>query len=930
MNRFRRTLGAVVVGALALTGAIAMVANPLAEVPAAQAADPLAPPEVFKLQGAADRIGDVIDELRIDFVMKVPHGYVNPTTGAMQTVGGNQLRVGYDYGNGAVRNMGYLNTMSGATGANAWANNRDEYFTIHNVIASGDSDFLVMSLEGDLNFPDNAAINNIPGGRPGMLNLYLSYAAGNVPGSGGTTSWIPTAKTVHAFDYNAYYDSLTATNITGPQIGMQFDGIYNLWSGDQANWGQVLDFGLNTYAPGVLPPNSVAVDLANRAYDSVNSGPAGSVSDSFWYAWVHEDGSLVTDINTAPIHVTGVTPSSARNGNSNVVKNLPTTTPTLAYTAAQGAQGLTTKVGVNGAIDFTTAGGSGYYRLAVWPESRNPTNVTINNGAPLLSYAASDLFDASGHITANADNIKWLVGSAYYKYNVPLPPAPVIKTPATGSRTNNNTSVVISGTGEPGHTITLKWKSGTATTDFNDPSQTVLVDGQNGTAVTVQPDGTWTYTYTPATPIVDGTYSIVAAQTEHVTGYELTSPPSNPNTATPPTAWGVTFAIDTVAPGAPTFACPASPTTSPTPSFTGGGVEAGAVVEVFQNNVKIGEATITGTSWAYTVNPALVNGTYNFTVKQRDVAGNVSAASAPVCVLQIAADVPVSGTKAVTGVQNGDPTLPAVSPTNWEITATAGGTTSVISGGTAFKFVRGTTYTIGERLRSTPAPEADAPLYTQSGQLVCTDANGGALPAGVVNAANKTVLVSSTAAFPEPMRCELTNAASQASFVTKRLGGQTTEPATGWTLDGVHSSTQYNFALDASVSTKVARPANYSLTANAPDGLAIIGLERLDLSNPTCAALANTAETAPESCWLQLSGGPTASGAELPQGQHSVFRVVAASPADMPTIPLTGGLGSWIFTVGGLGALAIAGVAYFRRHRLQLAAAPRSSEVSAE
>lgn len=930
MSRIRRTVGAVVVGALALTGAIAMVANPLAEVPAAQAADPLAPPEVFKLQGAADRIGDVIDELRIDFVVKVPHGYVNPTTGAMQSVGGNQLRVGYDFSSGTVRNMGYLNTMGGAAGANSWANNNLEYFTIHKVIVSGESDFLVMSLEGDLSFTDNFAPNNVNGGRPGVLNLYLSYAAGNVPGSGGTSSWISTAKTVHPFDYNEYYDNISATNINGPQIGMQFDAIYNLWSGDQANWGQVLDFGLNGGAAGVLPPNSVAVDLSNRAYNSVNSGPAGSVSDSFWYAWVHEDGTLVTDINTAPIHVTGVTPSSARNGGSNVVKNLPTTTPTLAYTAAQGAQGLTTKVGVNGAIDFTTAGGSGYYRLAVWPESRNPTSVTVNNGAPLLSYAATDLFDANGRITAAADNIKWLVGSAYYKYNVPLPPAPVIDTPVTGSRTNNNTSVVISGRGEPGHTISLKWKSGTATTDFNDPNQTLLVDGQTGSAVTVQADGTWTFTYTPATPIADGTYSIVAVQTEHATGYELTSPMSNPNNATTPTAWGVTFAVDTVAPTAPVFACPASPTNNPTPTFSGSGVESGAVVEILRNNVKIGEATVTGTSWTYTVNPALVNGTYNFTVKQRDVAGNLSAASAPVCVLQIAADVPVSGTKVVSGVQNGDPSLPAVSPNNWEITATAGGTTSVISGGAAFKFVRGTTYTIGERLRSTPAPEANAPLYTQSGQLVCTDANGGSLPAGIVNTANQTVLVPPAASFPEPMRCEVTNSTSQVSLVTKRLGGQTVDPPSGWTLDAAHTSTQYNFALNSSVSTRVARPANYNLTADAPDGLSIIGLERLDLSNSTCAALANTAETAPENCWVQVAGGPTASGVAVPQGQHTVFRVVAAAPADMPTIPLTGGMGSWIFTVGGLGALAIAGLVYFRRHRLQLATVPRSTEVSAE
>ncbi len=921
-------VGGLAAWAIALIGSVALTLTPGSVAPA-QAAPSDAAPIVYKLQGATDRLGDVIDELRFDAVIKVPHGYVNVETGALQSVNGNQLRVGYDYGDGSRRNMGYRNTLSGgAAGANTWARNMDEWYTIHKVIVSGANDFLVVSLEGDLNIPDTPwnGPNNVVGGLSKTMNLYFSYAAGAPAGSGGDNRWIASAKTVYPMAYQAYFDGITPYAKTGPQIGMAWDNIYAFWSGAQANWGQVLDYGLNSGPEGVLPPNSLAVDLMNRAYQSATLGAAGSVSDSFWYAWVHEDGSLVTDLNTDPIHFTWATPSARHNWWPTSMKNIPAAAgkQTLAYSPEQGALGLTTKTGVDGSIDFREAGGTGYYRLAVWPEAHDPVTVNADRGAPSIAYAATDLFDASGQMTAVAEDQKWIAASAYYKYNVPLPPAPVIEQPADGSFTQVNSPIEITGTGEPGHTITLKWKAGEPTSDFNDPNLTTLVDGDHAgilaSDVVVQDDGTWKFTYTPETAPGDGRYSIAAVQTEHTSGFDLTSDPSNPNDATVPTAWGVSFTIDTVAPAPPTFDCLVSPTQDTTPTFTGGGVEPGATVFVYQDGdlTPLGEAVVTGTTWAWTVEPALENGTYSFTARQVDRAGNVSEPSAPACELQVATDVPTEGVKLVPEVAFGDPVLPTVDPTNWEITATADGVSQVLSNGSAVDLERGITYTIGERLRRSAAPDAAAANYRQLGALECLDADAQPLPPGIVDAATSTLTIGLEDQISEPVTCQIRNQTAHVSFVTQRVGGQTASPSEGWELTGVHSGGEATFALDAASVSAEALPTEFALTATAPEGLSLIGFEQLNLADPTCAPLANTAVTAPSECWVPLDPGSNGGAtAEVPQGAHTVYRVLAAAPADMPALPMTGGLGSWLFTAGGVAATLVAALALWRRHALQ-------------
>ncbi|MGK2877925.1 MAG: hypothetical protein ACSLFF_05055, partial [Solirubrobacterales bacterium] len=87
----------------------------------------------------------------------------------------------------------------------------------------------------------------------------------------------------------------------------------------------------------------------------------------------------------------------------------------------------------------------------------------------------------------------------------------------------------------------------------------------------------------------------------------------------------VTWTVDTAAPATPTLtrtAPTSSPTTSQTATLTPGNVEAGGTVEYSSNG---------GATWAVGANPlslsALADGSYSYTARVRDAAGNVSAAS---------------------------------------------------------------------------------------------------------------------------------------------------------------------------------------------------------------------------------------------------------------------------------------------------------------
>jgi parallel beta-helix repeat protein len=136
----------------------------------------------------------------------------------------------------------------------------------------------------------------------------------------------------------------------------------------------------------------------------------------------------------------------------------------------------------------------------------------------------------------------------------------------------------------------------------------------NGTTLvgttTADANGAWSFT-TPT--LSDGTYSFVAADTTVGT----TSSPSNT----------LTVAVDTQAPSAPVIQNDATSVTNQ--EALSGTAEANSTVTVFDGTAKLG-TTLANSSgaWSFTTG-SLVGGSHVFTASATDVAGNTSAASAP-------------------------------------------------------------------------------------------------------------------------------------------------------------------------------------------------------------------------------------------------------------------------------------------------------------
>lgn len=295
-------------------------------------------------------------------------------------------------------------------------------------------------------------------------------------------------------------------------------------------------------------------------------------------------------------------------------------------------------------------------------------------------------------------------------------------------------------------------------------------------------------------------------------------------------------------------------------------------------------------------------GVFTFTVTATNESGVAKLVDVKITVK--GAPAQAVGEKIIAEVVAGAGSLPSADPSNWEITATAGGATQVISGGTAGVFERGVTYTIAERPRVSPAPDAAAAYYAQKGRPVCTDGDGDPLPEGVFDEAASTVLLGEMTEFYGSVKCSVTNQTSQVSFVTKRDGGMTAAPPAGWTLAATNATPAFTLALEEAAPDVEALPSDYTLSATVPAGFKVEGIQRLDPGVPACAESANAPAAAAESCWVPVTGATS-----VGQGEHAVFRV-SAQPVELPGLPMTGGLGADLFTIGGAGLLGLAGAVY--------------------
>ncbi|MBW9095049.1 hypothetical protein JNB62_15275 [Microbacterium jejuense] len=224
--------------------------------------------------------------------------------------------------------------------------------------------------------------------------------------------------------------------------------------------------------------------------------------------------------------------------------------------------------------------------------------------------------DAAGNVSPEADEVAFTVDTV-------APAAPVITSPAAGSTTNDDTPP-ITGTAEPGSTVT------------------VIIDGVPVGTTTADVNGDWTFT--PATPLEDGEHTVSATATDAAGNL---GPASEP----------VTFAVDTTPPAAPVITSPTdgSSTTDTTPTVTGT-AEPGSTVTVIIDGVIVGGTTADENGdWTFTPTSPLTPGAHTITATATDTAGNVGPASAPVTVTVTA----VTSTPPTTPGTPGTPGAPA-------------------------------------------------------------------------------------------------------------------------------------------------------------------------------------------------------------------------------------------------------------------------------
>lgn len=206
--------------------------------------------------------------------------------------------------------------------------------------------------------------------------------------------------------------------------------------------------------------------------------------------------------------------------------------------------------------------------------------------------ASAVAVDAAGNPSAASPSVPFTV-------DLTAPTAPTVTAPTEGQRVNTPRPV-ITGTAEPGSTVT------------------VTLDGVPAGTTVAGPDGS--FTFTPPAPLADGPHVVTATARD---------PAGN----TSPASTARNFVVDTAAPAAPVITAPTEGAVigNRTPTIEGT-AEAGATVSVSVDGAPLGQAIANASgAWSYALTPAqaLASGPHTAVATARDVAGNTSAASAP-------------------------------------------------------------------------------------------------------------------------------------------------------------------------------------------------------------------------------------------------------------------------------------------------------------
>ncbi|HGE2284026.1 TPA: Ig-like domain-containing protein, partial [Pseudomonas aeruginosa] len=342
-----------------------------------------------------------------------------------------------------------------------------------------------------------------------VVNVTASDAAGNTSPPATTTvdSSLPSIPQVDPSNGSVISGTADAGNTIIITDG-NGNPIGQVTADGSGNW---------SFTPGIPLPDGTVVNVVARSPSNVDSAPA-------------------------VITVDGVAPAAPVIDPSNGTE--------ISGTAEAGATVILTDGGGN-PIGQATADGSGNWTFT--------PSTPLANGTVINAVAQDPAGNTSGPASVTVDAI--------------APPAPVID-PSNG--------VVISGTAEAGATV-------------------ILTDGNGNPIGQVTADGSGNWSFTPGTPLANG--SVINALAQDAAG----------NTSGP-----ASTTVDSVAPATPVL----DPSNG---TVISGTAEAGATVILTDGGGNpIGQATADGSgNWSFTPGTPLTNGTVINAVAQ-DAAGNTS------------------------------------------------------------------------------------------------------------------------------------------------------------------------------------------------------------------------------------------------------------------------------------------------------------------
>ncbi len=347
---------------------------------------------------------------------------------------------------------------------------------------------------------------------------------------------------------------------------------------------------------------ATAIDAAGNASGTSNS-------------WSITVDSVVP---AAPVITSVVDDVPGRTGPLDTGETTNDSRPTLNGTGEPGATISVRLDGVQIGTAVVSDGGSWTF---------TPTLALPEGGPHTLTAVA---IDKAGNVGSPSNGFEIIVDTA-------PPPAPSIATvtdntgsvtgPVTSGTPTDETRPVLSGNAPPNTIITV-------------------YDGTTLLGTATVTGGTWSFT--PTTPLTNGTHSLTVVATDSA-GNSTASPPFS-------------LVVDTIAPatpdtpdvtvnpdGQPAALNPGEATRDTTPTLSGSGTP-GDTVTIYIDGVKQPDVVTVqpNGTWTWTPTQALPNGSYDvaLTVTNKDGAGNESAPSQPVTII-IDTDPPATPTAPV-------------------------------------------------------------------------------------------------------------------------------------------------------------------------------------------------------------------------------------------------------------------------------------------